>query len=142
MVLGSADPEAQVRNRECDTLGVGSGHGGVLGSCIASIARRAFPSRPIGSSQPARAQAPSPNTHISSISPTLPTPYPSIHPIPSSIPHLSFFHISSSATMKTAMLLAAAGSASAAVYKTPLKKVSLSEQLVRHGRNHMRTSIV
>ncbi|KAF7455507.1 hypothetical protein A1F99_027650 [Pyrenophora tritici-repentis] len=44
--------------------------------------------------------------------------------------------------MKTAMLLAAAGSATAAVYKTPLKKVSLSEQLVRHSRNHMSKSTV
>jgi len=44
--------------------------------------------------------------------------------------------------MKTALLLAAAGSASAAVYKTPLKKVSLSEQLVRHDRNHMIASVI
>jgi saccharopepsin len=36
--------------------------------------------------------------------------------------------------MKTAVLLAAATSASAAVYKTPLKKVSLSDQLVSHRR--------
>jgi saccharopepsin len=40
--------------------------------------------------------------------------------------------------MKTAVLLAAATSASAAVYKTPLKKVSLSEQLVSHRRYRMR----
>jgi saccharopepsin len=40
--------------------------------------------------------------------------------------------------MKTAVLLAAASTASAAVYKTPLKKVSLSEQLVSHRRVRMR----
>jgi saccharopepsin len=44
--------------------------------------------------------------------------------------------------MKTAVLLAAASSASAAVYKTPLKKVSLSEQLVRRHRSHLRLCIV
>jgi saccharopepsin len=44
--------------------------------------------------------------------------------------------------MKTAVLLAAASSASAAVYKTPLKKVSLSEQLVSHHRSHMRWQVI
>jgi saccharopepsin len=44
--------------------------------------------------------------------------------------------------MKTAVLLAAAGSASAAVYKTPLKKVSLSEQLVGHHRTRLGWRII
>jgi saccharopepsin len=44
--------------------------------------------------------------------------------------------------MKTAVLLAAASSASAAVYKTPLKKVSLSEQLVGPHRSYVRLRIV
>jgi hypothetical protein len=112
------------RQGPCDTLA----STGVLGSrnCVAGCA---FPSRPIDSSQLTRAS--SPEHHPSTQHPS--TTYPSqIHssPAPLQLHHLPV-------TMKTAVLLAAAGSASAAVYKTPLKKVSLSEQLVGHHRTRL-----
>ena len=44
--------------------------------------------------------------------------------------------------MKTAVLLAAAGSATAAVHKMPLKKISLSEQLVSSHHRHMRGQLI